>query len=390
MGVSALELRRRVLMAQPHKERKTGGIVSFNTHVPQVLGVAVPLSPVQAGTGDPSPENIRPITGRDGVTLWRTGKNLAPPGYLVETITNGVTITPTANGIKVVGTSTGRFALNLMSIRTQDRHIPLVKGEKVTFSLLINGDISGLETPFVGYYANNAYGGNIGQLSESNEYKRTWTVAQKYADANDSYVRAYAYIPNNTVCNFEIGFQMEISDKASEYAEYSGESFPFTFPDTVYGGRLEPAAGRVVVDRAMVTFDGTQPDSQFSLSKYPDSNPLRSRISWAGIYAANGGKIGGKYISDTLVGDTEYANVPLIWHVANSSALYARMFIGVPPTITTVADWQSYVTQNPISVIYELADPIVIPLTPAEIRALMGENNVFSDAGDVEVEFWTN
>ena len=40
------------------------------------LGVTVTLEPVQAGEGEPSPENIRPISGRDAVSVTRCGKNL--------------------------------------------------------------------------------------------------------------------------------------------------------------------------------------------------------------------------------------------------------------------------------------------------------------------------
>lgn len=40
------------------------------------LGVKVRIEPVQEGSGDPSPDNIRPITGRDAVSMTRCGKNL--------------------------------------------------------------------------------------------------------------------------------------------------------------------------------------------------------------------------------------------------------------------------------------------------------------------------
>lgn len=91
MGVSALELRRRVLMAQPHKERKTGGIVSFNTHVPQVLDVAVPLSPVQAGTGDPYPPgggknlaDVQDVSGIKSQTQIKAGISLPAGTYTIS------------------------------------------------------------------------------------------------------------------------------------------------------------------------------------------------------------------------------------------------------------------------------------------------------------------
>ena len=40
------------------------------------LGAVSCIEPVQSGTGDPSPENIRPISGYNKVKLTRCGKNL--------------------------------------------------------------------------------------------------------------------------------------------------------------------------------------------------------------------------------------------------------------------------------------------------------------------------
>lgn len=52
-------------------------LVSFESPaVTNVTSAKVYFNPVQEGTGDPSPENIRPITGWTEATLYKTGKNL--------------------------------------------------------------------------------------------------------------------------------------------------------------------------------------------------------------------------------------------------------------------------------------------------------------------------
>lgn len=70
MGVSALELRRRVLMEAPHRVIESGASVSFETYVRQRLPVTVAINPVQAGSGDPSPQNPRPISGWTGANVY--------------------------------------------------------------------------------------------------------------------------------------------------------------------------------------------------------------------------------------------------------------------------------------------------------------------------------
>lgn len=77
MGI--MSLRRQVLMAQPHLESVTGanGIATFDTDfIAPVNKTVIPFSPVQSGSGDPSPDNIRPITGWTGCEIYKTGKNL--------------------------------------------------------------------------------------------------------------------------------------------------------------------------------------------------------------------------------------------------------------------------------------------------------------------------
>lgn len=48
------------------------------------LGVKAKWEPVQEGSGTPSPENIRPIKGRDSVTVERCGENLLNINHLIN------------------------------------------------------------------------------------------------------------------------------------------------------------------------------------------------------------------------------------------------------------------------------------------------------------------
>lgn len=55
----------------------TGNPVTFETiNGGMAKSCEVTMLPIQSGTGDPSPTNIRPISGWDGLNLTRTGKNL--------------------------------------------------------------------------------------------------------------------------------------------------------------------------------------------------------------------------------------------------------------------------------------------------------------------------
>lgn len=53
---------------------ESGSVVSFETNVNAPLrDLKVSIEPVQSGSGDPSPDNLRPISGRTGLTLYHSG-----------------------------------------------------------------------------------------------------------------------------------------------------------------------------------------------------------------------------------------------------------------------------------------------------------------------------
>ena len=60
------------------------------------LGVKASWEPVQEGSGDPSPDNVRPIKGRDSVTVERCGENLL--NLPIEKVVNGISVTTESDG----------------------------------------------------------------------------------------------------------------------------------------------------------------------------------------------------------------------------------------------------------------------------------------------------
>ena len=59
------------MAAQPHPVTASGQSVVFENGFPAPLkSCTVTFAPVQSGTGDPSPENVRTITGRTGLSVY--------------------------------------------------------------------------------------------------------------------------------------------------------------------------------------------------------------------------------------------------------------------------------------------------------------------------------
>ena len=43
-----------------------------------------------------------------------------------------------------------------------------------------------------------------------------------------------------------------------------------------------------------------------------------------------------------------------------------------------------------VQLVYELATPIEVDLTPTEITTLLGTNNIFADCGDTTVDYYAD
>lgn len=77
MAFDLMESRRRILLNTPHIEAVSGGIATFSTDMTAPLKrCVVTINPVQSGTGDPSPDNVRPISGWTGCNAYVRGINL--------------------------------------------------------------------------------------------------------------------------------------------------------------------------------------------------------------------------------------------------------------------------------------------------------------------------
>lgn len=89
-------------------ETYSGSIVSFEgTETTAVKSLTAQIVPKQSGSGDPSPSNVRPISGWSSVNIYVRGFNFLQPRTSSAT-TSGLTGTPNADGtITMSGTSSG-------------------------------------------------------------------------------------------------------------------------------------------------------------------------------------------------------------------------------------------------------------------------------------------
>jgi hypothetical protein len=173
----------------------TGNPVAFNTNLARPLSAfTIPFLPTQSGTGDPSPENVRPISGWTGVTAYRTGVNLFDEQY--PDIKSGSTLTYRAIYV-------GNSAV------TGSTDAPWVDGQYANLFLLPGSVQTGASS-------------GLNDISPARE--RTVTPVDGYVTI------AYRNYGNVNPADYHV--QIEVGETPSPYAEYTGESYPVTFPAT--------------------------------------------------------------------------------------------------------------------------------------------------------------
>lgn len=315
-----------------------------------VKSLTVDITPVQTGTGDPSPENVRPISG------W-TGANVS---------VNGVNQWDEEWELGAYNTSTGEKTQSGSTIRNKNI-IPIVDTQDYYFKL------TGASSVYVTSYDAN---GNYLGLARKRVGNST-NVANSvfYVPSGTTYIGFYSS-DYGTTYNHDISINYPTTD--TSYHAYKGNVYPITFPTeagTVYGGTLDVTNGVLTVDMAIVDM-GT--------------------LNWS--KATNGV---GRYqvelptAKDTNQGDVANA-VCSAFPIASQSYVYSNngylgiggstnKFVWVSATdIYSDADtFKQAMADLNVKLVYELATPVTYQLTPTEVATILGQNNIFCDTGNI-------
>ena len=162
---------------------------------------------------------------------------------------------------------------------------------------------------------------------------------------------------------------------------YKGNTYTITFPSeagTVYGGTVDVVSGVLTVDRAMVDM-GTLPLWTFSAS----ANRASTNVGDVFQKTAWGTHIGlcSSYV-EGRIGNNSGDSVGFGFYNTELYVRDPRFSSG-----TTGEDVQALLSG--VQLVYELATPTTIQLTPTIIKSLQGENNFFADSGEViKLQYW--
>lgn len=291
--------------------------------------------------------NICPISGWQGLTAWRTGKNLIDDSKRLA----GETLC-------YIGATDSSYAVFL-------------KAGTYTISCDFN---------------NNQY--EMYYREKNDEANRTlWnsgvsTLSKTFTIDKDGWFRFWVY--RNTqaggidASNIKT-VMLVTGDTATAYEEYTGASYPVTFPDgqTVYGGTLDVINGVLKVEWGKALLDDVdawaQSGSTFLSYAGYSFNDRKTGSSWSllcPVFPAGQASSGTACIR---WGGTEAGNILV---APNGSSL-------------TVDDLKTMSENKEIYIVYPLATPIEIQLSDIPVPVMLnGDNTIWSDAnGTIELDY---
>ena len=353
---------------------ETGNPVTCYPVAGYPLGVVASWEPTQAGTGDPSPENIRPISGRDAVKVERCGRNLIKPIWKSKSESGISYIVNDDYSITIRGTATARSYIKFFDSKFGES---LVDG---TYTLCTLTNLPAGTSILAGHYDGTVYVGNIAGISPG---KNHVTFAAKGVHSLDAYIDTKAGATVDTTVYLML---VPGTTPPTTYTPYQGDTLDLQLPGTVYGGSVDAVSGGGTSKWGFLTLDGTE---NWSVS----GKFLADKSDW--YYVSP--KIPGAVNEGPLKGNEICSHYPHADIVNNNAVkgcaiVWGAIRVRWGDTIPDNADgWKSYLAAQaaagtPVQVAYKLATPTPIQATGAQpIPALAGTNTILTDADSVTV-----
>lgn len=357
------------------------------------LGVKAMWEPAQEGTGTPSPENIRPIKGRDSVMVDRCGENVIE--FLsTEDSSSDIKIAVDAEkNITLNGTLAGKGNITIgtcrlhwvagktytMYVKKVGGSVSLGSGDGITFAYAL----------FTTDYNHFFRGG-------TNSTNLDVYIASDAALVETELVFMLQCWRKGTVFN-NFKFQIEVVEGTTApttYTPYIGQTNTLTLPETVYGGEVDAVSSEGQETQKLVILNGTESWNSWGINAHNpaitgfytydinDYDAINSKGICSHLETPNQDVWGGRNagIGFATVGSSRYFMFSML-----TSSL---------PDISAgheVVSLKAYLAaQNdagtPVQIAYKLAEPVPFTATGAQpLSALAGVNTVLTDADSANV-----
>lgn len=196
------------------------------------------------------------------------------------------------------------------------------------------------------------------------------------------YIVMYVWNSTSDTATFDDvlnSLQIELGSTASTYEPYTGTTIPITFPTTIYGGSDEVIGGALESTMAIIDMGDMSWTYDATNDFFASSTLLKLRKTGIDFICScyrNGG----------VVSDSQMSS-------AQDKSIYSNSVTGgwisvKDTTYTNANDFKTAVTGQKIC--YAFATPVEYTLSANELNTLYGTNNIWTDAGEINVKIIKN
>lgn len=354
---------------------ESGSIVSIESDGGDaVTSLVAQIEPVQSGSGDPSPTNVRPITEWTAANVFVTNSN-----YL--SLTQNTVKANILSNVTISDISDNEVTLVSKGVATYNRLSRFIFLKNGAYAFKFQAESSDAYTPVITIY--NSEGRAIANNVQPNTL-RTFTVnADQIVE-----LRMFA-TTNPTVAGRVVRFydvMLTQGTTINEFIPFKGKTYHVSFGSagTVYGGTVDVVTGVLTVTHAFSEFNGSEnwelaetTSTATTFRVYPSSGQFKSLTN------------GGNGISNWAI----YGRNPSESNIVFRSSIYSNgtmLYFLVPKSMDiadTVDAWKSYLSTHHLQATQELVTPQTYQLTAQQVELLTGNNNVWADTGDIALTY---
>lgn len=336
------------------------------------LGVKAKWEPAQEGSGDPSPENIRPIKGRDGVMVERCGENILNPKAYTVAAKNGITFTINDDkSVHIIGTATGRSVFKLFSMKYK---MSLPDGN---YALSTITNIPSGVRVLIGHYDKNslAYKNNLVEIRSGDSFATAFFQKVGWLDG-------FIEVLSGSTIDTTLYPMLVLGKTApTTYTPYIGQTNTLTLPETVYGGEVDAVTGKGQETWQLLN----NPSSYNYYEGMAEGGWVQSEdaVAWY-LYNPTLFSRNTKILSNIFnsVSDIGHTAKPYLIGSANHLIAF-RLPRSVAATGEDVENW---LASNNVEIAFETITQTPFTATGAQpIPAIAGVNTVLTDADSVTV-----
>lgn len=407
---------------------ESGDIVSFtnpyNRELP-FLSVKADITAVQSGSGDPSPTNVRPITGFTGANVYDDGKydktiywnqKVSDPKFTDISASTGWRVQGgTVNGasndelsVSFDGSGFGSnqviFPISLVNGHTFYSSVEVYAPDTTHTYWLVGGSSGALvdrrQLTTVGWhkmegiwtYATYSYwmfrnyeGGAVSNVKLKNPM--VYDLTAMFGAGNEP----------TTIDEFKALFPKDYyaynAGETSLVSKVNGEPYrevTISFGSTVYGGVLNVTTGVLTVTHGIVDMDSLNWTYNTSYSyPYFTAQLPSDAVGGGSIISGRKTLLCSEYLSIDNIKASVFRSNNYNLKICQNPDTTTRRILVQDSNFTDATTFKQNLTNDSAKLVYELATPTEVQLTPTEVKTLLGQNNIWADTGEVEVTYYT-